>query len=115
MTSTTFEFEKEHMLAERKDKAHRITAKYPDRIPVICEKDPKSKLNEMEKAKILVPKDLSVAQFIKRIKLKPEETIFLFINNKLVHNGALMADVYENNKREDGFLYVRYSSENYFG
>lgn len=118
MTST-FDFQKENVLAERKSKAHRVVSKYPDRVPVICQREPKSNLSDMEKPKILVPKDLSVAQFIaiirKRIQLQPQETMFLFINNKLVQNGALMADVYDHNKDEDGFLYVLYSSENYFG
>jgi len=112
-------FKDQHPLKERKDKASRILSRYPDRVPIICEKDPKSKLQNMDKSKILVPRDLTVAQFIhvirQRIKLTPEETIFLFVQDKLVPTGVAISQVYETNKDEDGFLYVSYSSENYFG
>jgi len=115
----TFVFQQQSTLKERKDKAARILTKYPDRVPVICEKDPKAKLVEMDKSKILVPRDLTVAQFIhvirQRIKLEPSQTIFLFVNNKLIPTGVAISQVYETHKDVDGFLYVSYSSENYFG
>mmetsp|Transcript_92593 Transcript_92593/g.113405 ORF Transcript_92593/g.113405 Transcript_92593/m.113405 type:complete len:118 (+) Transcript_92593:95-448(+) len=114
-----FEFKKNNTLKERQDKALRVLNKYTDRVPVICERAPDSKIAQMDRSKILVPKDLSVAQFIKvirkRIKLKPEETIYLFINDKLVSTSSLMSQVYHTNKDKDGFLYVSYSAENYFG
>nr|ACR37481.1 unknown [Zea mays] len=33
----------------------------------------------------------------------------------LVHAAALMSAIYEENKDEDGFLYMTYSGENTFG
>ena len=51
----------------------------------------------------------------KRIKVEPEQSIFLFINDTLVVNGKMMSDVYQEHKDEDGFLYVSYSAENSFG
>eukprot|EP01084_Bolivina_argentea_P181209 312995_1 len=110
-----FTFKKEHSLSERKEKATRVISKYGDRVPVICERDPNSSIQEMDRSKILVPKELTVAQFIKvirkRIKLTAEQYIFLFINDTLVVNGKMMADVYDEHKDEDGFLYVSYSAE----
>ena len=45
----------------------------------------------IQKYKYLVPDDLSMAQFMfvirKRIKLKPEESIYTFINKKIIVNG----------------------------
>ncbi len=49
------------------------------------------------------------------MKLNPEQAIFLFVNDTLPPTAALMSQIYEKNKDEDGFLYVTYSGENTFG
>jgi GABA(A) receptor-associated protein len=41
-------FKAEHTLAQRKAESERIRAKYPDRIPVICEKTEKSNVQVRE-------------------------------------------------------------------
>lgn len=67
----------------------------------------------------LVPADLTVGQFVyvirKRIKLSPEKAIFIFVGNVLPPTAAMMSSVYEQNKDDDGFLYITYSGENTFG
>ncbi|KAG6785239.1 hypothetical protein POTOM_010969 [Populus tomentosa] len=67
----------------------------------------------------LVPADLTVGQFVyvvrKRIKLSPEKAIFIFVKNILPPTAAMMSAIYEENKDEDGFLYMTYSGENTFG
>lgn len=72
---------------KRKAEAERIRQKYPDRIPVICEKVEKSDIPTIDKKKYLVPADLTVGQFVyvirKRIKLSPEKAIFIFVNEIL--------------------------------
>jgi len=37
------------------------------------------------------------------------------VNNALPPTASLMSTIYEENKDEDGFLYVQYSGENTFG
>ncbi|RHY28208.1 hypothetical protein DYB32_006138 [Aphanomyces invadans] len=97
----------------------RIRSKYPDRIPVICEKADRSEIPDIDKKKYLVPADLTVGQFVyvirKRIKLSPEKAIFIFINNVLPPTASLMSNIYEEQKDSDGFLYITYSGENTFG
>ena len=104
---------------QRAAEAARIREKYPDRIPVICEKDPRSDIPPVDKRKYLIPMDLTVGQFVyvirKRIKLSPEKAIFVFVNNVLPPTAALMSSIYEEHKEEDGFLYIAYSGENTFG
>lgn len=89
------------------------------RVPVICEKEISSNIKEMDRSKILVPRELTIAQFMKvirkRIKLREEEAIFLYVNEKIMGTGKLISEVYASEKDEDGFLYVSYSSENVFG
>ena len=60
----------------------RILNKHPDRLPIIVCKDKRSNtLQDIDKQKYLVPKDMHLAQFIyvirKRIKLKPEQALFI--------------------------------------
>ncbi|XP_037476965.1 autophagy-related protein 8A-like [Triticum dicoccoides] len=112
-------FKTEHPLERRKAESARIREKYADRIPVIVEKADKSDVPEIDKKKYLVPADLTVGQFVyvvrKRIKLSPEKAIFVFVNSTLPPTASLMSAIYEENKDEDGFLYMTYSGENTFG
>ena len=76
---------------KRKSEAERIRQKYPDRVPVICEKADRSDIPDIDKKKYLVPADLTVGQFHyvirKRIKLAPEKALFLFCSNSIPPNG----------------------------
>jgi len=47
----TKSFKEEHPLEKRREVAERILAKYPDRIPVIVEKAPKSDAPDIDKKK----------------------------------------------------------------
>ena len=53
-------FKQKHAFDKRKDEASRILQKYPERIPVICEKDTRSRdIPDIDRKKYLVPSDLS--------------------------------------------------------
>ena len=73
----------------------------------------------IDKVKYLVPSDLTVGQFQfvirKRIKLKPEQAIFLFAGGTIPPASSSLAMVYAEHKDKDGFLYMQYSGENTFG
>ena len=66
-----------------------------------------------------MPVDLTVGQFVyvirKRIKLRPEKAIFIFVSSVLPPSAALMSSIYEEHRDEDGFLYIQYSGEHTFG
>jgi GABA(A) receptor-associated protein len=51
----------------------------------------------------------------KRINLRPEEGLFLFINNQIITYTSIIGHIYEYSKDPDGFLYVYYAKENIFG
>ena len=52
----------------------------------------------------------------KRIKTLSAETgLFFFINDTMQPASALLTQIYNNHKHDDGFLYILYSSENTFG
>ena len=87
-------------IEKRKIEAAKIREKYPDRLPVICEKSATSKLPDIDKTKYLVPNDLSAYHFNyiirKRIKLPETGSLYFFVNGKYLLKGdTLMNDVYE--------------------
>lgn len=104
-------------LIDRINESKRLAAKYPDRIPIICETD-ESTFN-LDKTKYLVPGDLTIKQFMyvirKRIKLAPEEAIFLYCAQNLPTTGTTIEELCRRNRDEDGFMYFVLTSENVFG
>ena len=68
------DFKFQYSYEQRKKEATTIKTKYPDRIPVIVEKEPYSDIVEIDKHKFLVPNHLTVGQFVyvirKRMKTK---------------------------------------------
>ncbi|KAJ3681313.1 hypothetical protein LUZ60_015802 [Juncus effusus] len=112
-------FKEEFTLDERIQESREIIAKYPDRVPVVVERFARCDLPIMEKKKYLVPRDMSVGQFIhilsSRLHLSPGKALFVFVKNTLPQTGNLIDSLYESYKDEDGFLYMCYSSERTFG
>ena len=73
-----FRFKQENRdVNQRRQNCEKIKTQFPDKIPIICGKDPNSKLADIDKTKYLVPNDLIASQFSfmirKRIQLKQEE------------------------------------------
>ena len=112
-------FQNTHSIELRKNEANKIIFKYPTRIPVIVEKHISCQLKDISKKKYLVPNDLTMNQFIyiirKKIELKPSESLFITINDHLAPSTLTLAEIYHNDKNDDGFLYMIYTSENTFG
>jgi GABA(A) receptor-associated protein len=112
-------FKKSKTENERLTESSKIIERYPDRIPIIVEKDKKSKIKDIDKNKFLVPNDMTLGQFMyvirKRIKLDSTEALFFFVNNVLCNNTQTLGEIYKTYKDKDGFLYILYNSENTFG
>ena len=103
----------------RLNESKRIMNKYPDRIPVIVNKSDRSNIQDIDKKKYLVPRDMYIGQFTyiirKNIKLNDSDALFVTINNNLVPTNITMSEIHKKDHNEDGFLYIVYSSENTFG
>ncbi len=113
-------FKTTYTLEHRKQVSENIRRKYPDRVPVICEKAPGStQIVTLTKIKYLVPGDLTLGEFIyalrNNIEILPADSIFIFIDNQLPPASKLFSELYDRKKDEDGFLYFTYSGENTFG
>ena len=97
-----------------------MMGKYPESICCIIEKSNNcKKLCELKKNKYIIPRDLTISQIIyiirKRITLDSRLSIFIYINNKIPTSNSKLYEIYEENKDEDGFLYIKYAGENTFG
>ena len=79
-----FKFKKEYPdFLKRKEESAKLRAQCPDKIPIICEKDPKCHIQEIDKRKYLVPEDLSISQFCNmlksRITIDEKESFFYYL------------------------------------
>lgn len=120
MTQDNILFKTQYSFEHRINEADRIRTKYPDRIPVIVElKEGSNNTPDIDKKKFLVPKDLTVGQFIyvirKRVQISAEQALFIFIDDIIPSSNSVMNDIYNEHKDEDNFLYVTYTGENTFG
>lgn len=114
-------FKHEFTFQDRFEEAKRVLNKYPDRIPIICERSLKSTSDcpFIDKRKYLVPRDLTMGQFLyvirKRLRLLPEKALFLFVNGTIPSTTSLINELYNRHRDDDGYLYISYSQENTFG
>ncbi|XP_065844795.1 microtubule-associated proteins 1A/1B light chain 3A-like [Oscarella lobularis] len=114
-------FKEKRSFATRQKDVEEIRRKFPHKIPVIVERYGNEKqLPVLDKAKFLVPDDMTISQFIsilrKRLVLRPSQAFYLLISQKAIASASTaLGDVYERNKDEDGFLYVAYASQEMFG
>ena len=121
MQNYNFEFQQKFNFEKRHLEASRIREKYPNRIPIILEKDAKCEtIDDIDKKKFLVPHDLTMGQFQyvvhKRLKtLSANKGLFFFINNTMPPANQLLIQLYNTHKHDDGFLYIVFSGENTFG
>lgn len=111
-------FKDANTFEHRQRESNIMCSKYRDRIPVIVERRGEKAPN-IDKRKFMVPCDITGAQFIyiirRRVKLLPEQALFMFVNNTLITATSTLGDIYSKQKDEDGFLYVAYDIENTFG
>jgi GABA(A) receptor-associated protein len=114
-------FKSQYTLEQRFLESQRIISKYPDKIPIICEKCSKQSgfYPDIDKKKYLVPCDYTFAQFMylirQRLRLRAEEALFLIVRDSIPPSATQMGVAYEMYKDIDGFLYIQYAKENTFG
>lgn len=117
-------FKDEFSERDRSEESAKILEEFPDRIPIILEQDDNNgnsnSLGMIDKRKYLVPRDLTVGQFIwtirKRLELSSSQAIFIFVGGgEVPASSAMLSHIYEDYKDRDGFLYITYTGENTFG
>ena len=94
--------------------------KYPDKIPIVIEKDPKAKMKDISKTKYLIPRYSNSSEFFnlirKKIEIEEGEALFMLVKGIYTLNpNNDLSEIYEKYHDKDGFLYIVYSSENTLG
>jgi len=112
-------FKHKYDFNKRCTESSKILNKYPDRVPIICERMSKQ-IVKLDKTKFLCPRDLNMGNFMyiirKRMKLSSEKSIYLFVGKSVLAPSSKNIDsIYEKYKDKDGFLYIGYDSESTFG
>ena len=97
-----------------------LVNKYPGKIPVIITKKVHDPLDDLDKNKYLLPKDVVFWQFLcilrKRLQVPANKALFVLSNHgRLISNSSLVSVIYESEKSSDGYLRLVYASENAFG
>ncbi|TQD96888.1 hypothetical protein C1H46_017493, partial [Malus baccata] len=73
-------------------------------------------LPKMEKKKFIIPRDMSVGQFIhilsSMLHLIPGKALFVFLKNTLPQTANRLDSIYETYKEDDGFLDVLQQRKN---
>lgn len=116
----TEHFKSKYTCEQRCKESARIIQKYPDKIPIICEKFERDKSDfKLDKSKYLTNSDMTLSQFIyiirKRIKMDSKQSLYMFCENMLIPGNMLLSEAYNKHKDEDGFLYLQFSLEDTFG
>lgn len=67
-----------------------------------------------------MPKSFTIGEVLATIRNKlhitPQQGIVLLADGKyILKNGSILAEVYEQHRDEDGFLYLIYTDENIYG
>ena len=115
-------------IEERINCSSKLNNKYPDYVPVIISKREKDKiLQDIDKTKYLIPKNLNIAEFLciirKKINTDSKQAIFVFIivkngsksQSSLIPANTTFEQLYSQSRSDDNFLYLVYTSENTFG
>ncbi|XP_078493935.1 microtubule-associated protein 1 light chain 3 gamma-like [Ciona intestinalis] len=114
-------FKETKSLATRKAEVHSIRDKFPTKIPIIVERYKKEKyLPFLDKTKYLVPQEMTMSQFAtiirNRMSVGSSQAVYLTVDSRHMPGMALtMAEIYNDNLDEDGFLYMTYASQEMFG
>ena len=112
--------EKVPQFDKRREESLMLLESCPEKVPIICEKDPSSRLPDGLHSKYLVRGDMQALEFCNSIRIKlrlnDKESLSFIVNDRYMLIGnSLMSEVYQKRRDPDGVLYIKYTGENIWG
>jgi len=100
-----------------------LLTKYPDRIPVRLIRDEKKDTPELERYKYLIPREMTVGQFMHVVRskmvMKSTKALFFLISTGNDHfippTSQILSEIHDPYQDEKGILNIVYATENTFG
>ena len=104
---------------ERSRISAEIIARYPDRVPIICEPKKGSEMT-IDKVKFLAPRDYKMGHFLITLRnrvgnVRSSDALYVFCNDVVAPAGKTVGEIYEDRKDKDGLLYFVFDKESTFG
>ncbi|XP_053209704.1 microtubule-associated proteins 1A/1B light chain 3C-like [Panonychus citri] len=114
-------FKERKSLSVRKAEYATLKAKFPNKVMVVVERYAKERyLPLIDKTKFLVPEDLCASKLMmiirSRMDLSNTQAVYLMTANRtMINMTKTLAEIHDQFKDEDGFVYITYASQNVFG
>ena len=113
-----WKYKEENAFVKRIEESKKMKKRYAKGVPVIFEKNPTSRVNDLKQKKFVVPADVLIGQLYflirKNISLRPEDALFFFVENVIPQPSMQLGTLYKDHHDEDGFLYIAYADESVY-
>ena len=109
-------FAEEYSLEKRKEMVQHFLCNYPDRIPIIIEKNKTCTLSsELDKRKYLFPKNYTMDHVLymihRKLKINSDQNIYIYIGKLRPSSPVLIEEIYKHYADESGFLNLTYTNK----
>src|SRR5579872_3480983 len=119
-TKHGYEYKSQHTFEKRAKETKDAKTQYPNKLPLIIEKSDTIKNQQLKYKKFLLSKDITVGQLIyilrKEITLDATQGLYLLIKGSVIPKTSdMICNLYDKYADDDGFLYITYDLELFYG